>query len=484
VALGSLDTAAALALLRRLAVGVKDARRINRFVGGHPLALTLGALAVRERAPFEIKETAIARGLATLTQTYLADVRDSLARQSLDAASVVRVVTVPLLRAMLPGAAPQDAFDRLRALPFVDMSRDGLHVHDAVRHAVAEVLHAADPSRYRSYRRAAWRHLLAETRTAGTPELWRYTADILYLLENPVVREAFFPSDVAQYSVEPSRPDDRDAVLRIVARHEGRRGVRALAAWWRRRPSSFHTVRSADGRVRGFYCMAAADVVGGALVREDPLLARWMAYLTRSPVARDERVLLLRRWLGERDGEAASAIRAACWLDIKRTYMEMRPHLRRVVLTVTDLPPIAPVAERLGFRVLPAGVVGLDGRKYHTAVLDFGPRSVDGWLAGLVATELGVEPPVRLDEETREVVTSGARIRLAPREFAVLRRLWQDPGVTVSRDALLEHGWQSYDGDSNVVDVAIRSLRRKLGDLGASVETVRGVGYRVRDPSL
>lgn len=484
VPVGALDPGAAVALLRGLEVTVDAARRINRFARGHPLALTLGALALRERAPFEIEDTAIVRVLATLTETWLADVRDPLTRQVLDAASVVRVVTVPLLRAMLPGAAPQDAFDRLRALPLAQMSREGLNVHDAVKHAVAELFRAADPSRYRAYRRAAWRHLLAESRTAGRPEFWRYTADILYLLENPLVREAFFPSDAAeQHVVEPARAGDGDAILRIVERHEGARGARALAAWWRRRPSAFHVVRGADGGVRGFYCMAEAGAVGPLLRRDDPVLAQVMTYLASAPVARDERVLLCRRWLADEEGEAASSPRAATWLDIKRTYMELRPHLRRIVVTLTDPGPVEAFFNRLGFRLLPEHAVPLDGRRYHSAVLDFGPQSVDGWLAGIVASELGVDPPLRLDQATREVLAAGARVRLAPREFAVFRRLWQEPGITVSRDALLHDAWERYDGDSNVVDVTIRSLRRKLVDLGATVETVRGAGYRVRDPA-
>lgn len=60
---------------------------------------------------------------------------------------------------MLPEAAPQDAFERLRALPFVETSRDGLVLRDAVRQASAVNPRAADPARYRRYRQAAWRLL-------------------------------------------------------------------------------------------------------------------------------------------------------------------------------------------------------------------------------------------------------------------------------------------------------------------------------------
>ena len=59
--------------------------------------------------------------------------------------------------------------------------------------------------RHRAYRRAAWRQLRAEVRDAAPTELWRYTADMLYLIDNPVLREAFFPSGAQPLAVEPAQ---------------------------------------------------------------------------------------------------------------------------------------------------------------------------------------------------------------------------------------------------------------------------------------
>jgi hypothetical protein len=60
--------------------------------------------------------------------------------------------------------------------------------------AIAASVRAVDPSRYQAYRRAAWRKLNEEIQKASQRNLWRYTAELLYLIENPAVREAFFPS--------------------------------------------------------------------------------------------------------------------------------------------------------------------------------------------------------------------------------------------------------------------------------------------------
>ncbi len=481
--LGPLGDEDALELLARSGIGEDDARRINRVADGHPLALKLAAAAVTEWPESDQPRglVAIQRVIEQLTQLYLADVQDPLTRQALDAASVVRRTTVSLLHAMLPAAAPQDAFERIRALPFVESARDGLRVHDVVQQGIAAALRAADPSSYQEYRWAAWRQLRAEVRVASTPDLWRYTADLLYLVENPVVREAFFPSGAHPYVVEPARPEDVASIQAITERHEGPRAGRLLGLWWERAPQSFSVVRNRDGTVVGFYCMLDSAMMPSELMRDDPIACEWRNHLRHDPVPKNQRVLFLRRWLSAEHGEKPSPVQAACWLDIKRSYMEMRPHLRRVYLTVSDLATYAPVARKLCFQPLADAQVELDGAVYHTAMLDFGPSSVDGWLAGLVAAELGVEEDDILDIDAHELVVDGRRIGLTRLEFAVMLYLYQREDRAVTRTSLLEEVWgYDYEGDSNVVDVVIRSLRKKLGERASLIETVRGVGYRFR----
>jgi DNA-binding response OmpR family regulator len=80
------------------------------------------------------------------------------------------------------------------------------------------------------------------------------------------------------------------------------------------------------------------------------------------------------------------------------------------------------------------------------------------------------------------MVLDGERIDLTPLEFGVLRLLIDREGRAVRRHALLEDVW-GYDhaaAGSNVLEVVVRSLRRKLGAHGRRIETVRGLGYRWR----
>jgi two-component system, OmpR family, response regulator len=90
---------------------------------------------------------------------------------------------------------------------------------------------------------------------------------------------------------------------------------------------------------------------------------------------------------------------------------------------------------------------------------------------------------LRLDPATHDVTRSGAPISLSAKEFALLETFMRRPGEVLSRLDLLEHAWDfGYENRSNVVDVYVRRLRRKIDEpFGRdSFEALRGVGYRLR----
>src|SRR5436305_8330466 len=90
---------------------------------------------------------------------------------------------------------------------------------------------------------------------------------------------------------------------------------------------------------------------------------------------------------------------------------------------------------------------------------------------------------LRLDPATRRVSRGSSEIVLSAKEFALLETFMRRPGEVLSRLHLLEHAWDfAYDNRSNVVDVHVRRLRRKIDEpFGRrSLETIRGAGYRLR----
>jgi two-component system OmpR family response regulator len=98
--------------------------------------------------------------------------------------------------------------------------------------------------------------------------------------------------------------------------------------------------------------------------------------------------------------------------------------------------------------------------------------------AVLIVGDLSLDP-------ARHTVRRGeVAIELTPTEFALLEYLMRRPGDVVARSTLIEHVWDfAFDGDPRIVNVYVRSLRDKIDrPFGqASLETVRGLGYRIRD---
>ena len=90
---------------------------------------------------------------------------------------------------------------------------------------------------------------------------------------------------------------------------------------------------------------------------------------------------------------------------------------------------------------------------------------------------------LRVDSARHEVFRAGVQLTLTPKELAVLELLAGRRGVAVSRTELSEHCWdECADPASNVADVVVAQLRRKLGE-PALIRTVRGVGYLLDEPA-
>ncbi len=90
--------------------------------------------------------------------------------------------------------------------------------------------------------------------------------------------------------------------------------------------------------------------------------------------------------------------------------------------------------------------------------------------------------PIALDEAKRRVTVDGTSVDLSQREFSILECLLRRPGQVLTRDQLLDYAWPyGVALTPNTVEAYIHLLRDKLGAAADRVETVRGVGYRLRD---
>ena len=91
--------------------------------------------------------------------------------------------------------------------------------------------------------------------------------------------------------------------------------------------------------------------------------------------------------------------------------------------------------------------------------------------------------PLTLDTATRSATRDGKEIKLTAKEYSILEYLMRNQGVVLSRDKIEQHIWNyDYTGSSNVIDVYIRTLRKKIdADFDVKlIQTVRGMGYVIK----
>ncbi|MBH8562795.1 response regulator transcription factor [Nostoc sp. CENA67] len=92
--------------------------------------------------------------------------------------------------------------------------------------------------------------------------------------------------------------------------------------------------------------------------------------------------------------------------------------------------------------------------------------------------------PIKLDRITREVTCDGQVVELTSREFNLMEYLMRSPGRVFTRTQILQHVWgYDFNPSTNVVDVCIQRIRKKIDSIGGLswIESVRGVGYRFRN---
>ena len=106
-------------------------------------------------------------------------------------------------------------------------------------------------------------------------------------------------------------------------------------------------------------------------------------------------------------------------------------------------------------------------------------RTTTGAAGGDPASTIITVGEISLDVRTRRVSVAGKESDLSSREYVLLETFLRHPGHVLTREQLLSHVWgYDFDPGSNVVDVYVRYLRRKIG--AETIETVRGMGYRLR----
>jgi DNA-binding response OmpR family regulator len=136
-------------------------------------------------------------------------------------------------------------------------------------------------------------------------------------------------------------------------------------------------------------------------------------------------------------------------------------------------------------------IVGLELGADDYVSKPFNPRALVARIKAIFrrteATGRGGRPievgSLRIDPRRREATVGTRRLALRAREFDLLAALARDAGMVLTRDALLEGVWGTdFPGETRTIDVHVAEVRKKLGEDGPSIETIRGLGYRLVPP--
>ena len=191
IKLGVLPKTESDAAVAAAGLSPETAERIWQLSGGHPLGLRMAIHAARAGS------LGTQRDAGELANAILRAIDDSDLRRAVEACAIVRRANRDLVSAILEvkEPIPLSLLEAVEALPFATRDAEGIYIAEPVRRALVDWMSGVEAERYQLWRRTAADWIVSRLRTAGRSGRWRYMADLLHLLEQPSLRNAFFPPE-------------------------------------------------------------------------------------------------------------------------------------------------------------------------------------------------------------------------------------------------------------------------------------------------
>jgi len=315
-----LDPAESRDYLRLRRVPESQHQAVLDVTFGHPLALSLVADAIAQRGDIEFAPEATPGVVKALLEQFVQKVPGPAHRSSLEACSLVRVMTESLLAAMLRNDEVHDIFDWLRSLSFIEFRRGGLSLHDQAREALAADLRWRNPDWYAELTRRARDYYLAHLENAPEQTQQRLLLDYIYLHRgNAVVRPYFEWRTSGSMLTDGMRLADLPTRLAMVAEHEGRKFARLADFWFTNQPESVLIIGNSQGEAIGFLMALDLRPAGPADLDADPALRRGKRYLDlHAPLRPGERDTFFSFWMAKDTYQDVSPIQSLISVHIVR----------------------------------------------------------------------------------------------------------------------------------------------------------------------
>lgn len=395
VSLRNLSTDESRTFLAKRAIPEQQHSAVLNFTRGHPLALSLVAdiFAQRDDSLHDFQLDAAPDVIKILLERLVQKVPGPSYRAALEACAMVRVTTETLLAEMLATPDAHEMFDWLRELSFIESRRGGLFPHDLVREALAADLRWRNPDWYTELHRRARTYYTTRLEQASGQTQQRLLLDLIFLHRDSAMVRPFFEWQVSGATLTDSmRPDDVDALLAMVASHEGKQSAELAAHWFARQPEGVRVFRDSDGQPAGLLAMVALHQADEEDLKIDPAARAGWGYLQRHARLRPGEVAtLFRFWMALDTYQAVSPIQSLIFLNIVRHYLTT-PGLAFTIFPCAEPEFWAPMCAYAELVRVPEAEFEVEGRRYGCYGHDWRALPPADWLSLLAEREVSAEP--------------------------------------------------------------------------------------------
>jgi len=431
--LRNLTPEAGRAVLSARGVPAAQQAEVIGYTHGHPLALNLAAESVRRGRPAHDLATAGPDVIYPLLSRFAADAPTGQHRKALEVSAIAWRTTQPLLQAALDidDSMALELFVWLQRLSFTERSAQGLFPHDLVREVVFEELRWRDPQALRTLVR---RISAAEARrffACQGPEQHQALWALLFVTRNhPSMRPFYDWSSLGEIYSDPARPADRDAIIAMVARHEGPESARIAAFWFSRQPQGFNILRSASGEPAGLVANIVVDANDRPAADSDPAAAALLDYVrAHGPLRPGEKVGVSRFWMGRDEYQNTTVFNMGATL--ATVFWMTEPHMAWSFVILRDTAFWLPTFKYVNFDHAEGADFAVGGRRYGAVGHDWraeprmawwrvlGERREASLVAGPVARPERPAPLIVLSQPAfRDAVRSALRDYARPQALA------------------------------------------------------------------
>ncbi len=323
--------------LSKRQVPTEEHRRILEFTHGHPLALSLLADTFAQSTHLHFQPVETPDIITALIERFIEQVPSPLHRAALEACALVRIMTEPLLAAMIDAPNPHEIFAWLRTLSCITVTHRGLFPHDLARDALCLELRWRNPDRYTELHSHAQRYYMHHFVEGNRQRQQIILYDYLYLhRENPVMRPYFEWQEEGNLFVDSLQPADQPAILHIIEKYEGAAAATLAAYWLTRYPQHVLLFRDAASQLQGLLLWVALQQVTSEELATDPAVRAVSHFLQQNaPLRAGESATLFRFWMAQETYQDVSLAQSRIFLAMVQHYLTT-PNLAYTFLPCVD----------------------------------------------------------------------------------------------------------------------------------------------------